>query len=1272
MTTISDNLLQNSKIALVLANGPSAKLIDFKNNNLGSIATVGMNSAFRFWKKIDFRPIYYICMDIEVTQTIADDIVGLIKENRIHKFFLRDEIKALHPEIANNERIYWYSQAVIESEIFDSTYVTTGSWAIRWMLHEGMRLIATIGIDGIQNEILTEAKRLGSGSDLRLQIVNTPKFNPNYFFSDYQQAGDKYNIPNSPEYLKNKGSLFHVDALKAVSEDINITGIKARIVDLSPISNHGIFEKLSYDAFLHKIQLTLVTSFYVKADSDVLVNNVKVAIKNCNNPFISSVHILLEGDRDKLDSVLPSSILNNIRELGYAGKLYIVPSDRCPSYKNLFDYGNSHGMSFSCIIANCDIVFPFVTTEKIVIERYSKNQPIYALTRWNSTTNGYFIQGSASVTPPWNEINLDSLTLKEKNYLSFDAYIFDRPLQVPALTEEVFMGSFGCDTALIGIFRAYGYVVSNPCLSCKTIHFDEKSRDYDKDIVNADVKKNIEVVKASILMRYSTSPNISKSLVQNQQIDGKIAWIGDEKTSLLWRNLFRVIGLVQWSLFSESPVFKSKKIIISRAELEVGDLNALELIREMEEQNIFLEWELSGFNEGGGISTILRNINGYENLGEYLASYPWQSMIYTDQVSPEVRMIYSDFLLVIYDLLSAKTNGNLIDNTRENDTFKFTKIYVYGDVTQHKVSFTLTPPSKDNHICCGYAGAIRSGSFVVATVEFTVNHDCTLYCMLCRDGSKNFESTSKVLSYKPGRHKLILTHRFKQSHRGARIQIGAVDRIVSIINIKSELRLNTSSNYGIVASNIAPGNGDKKQDTYMVKQHVRPQFCGQDVVDGLFILDPDGKNIRGHFLAYCDQLMTACSKANIKSKVWCRSDIEPSLLISRPNYYPMLKTHSWTIATNENTFFSEIEEGLNQYAISDKQLVFYLYTGSLYHARVFLKLSQKFPHVQFNCNLFWEMIRNISTREYEKLGSEVLNNIQDQRKVIITVPTVRLQSEIAERFGVKLEVAPHPSTAVSDDLFMNIQEITRTGSLVNVFFPGAATQNKGYDISLEMVRTLSIKEGLVCWMRDEKKGEIPLDVRIIPDNLTATEFIQLIQSSDILVLPYMPEGFSKRTSGILIDAMYFGIPVVVCAGTWLGDFVVDYKFGIVAQPTSKGLTTAVMMIKDNLAHYRKVAREGAKLYFHENSWSKLLAFLLPMKGGNNSLNLTYHHTGQDRQDLNVANKLFRNGEYATALDIYIQLYELRKLQMYEYNAMMCAKKMGLAKCNLPSAIPGRP
>ncbi len=72
---------------LVLGNGPSLKGFDLHR---AGMATIGMNAAYRYWHKINFRPTYYACLDLVVGLSHIEAIARMVAENRVRRFLLRD------------------------------------------------------------------------------------------------------------------------------------------------------------------------------------------------------------------------------------------------------------------------------------------------------------------------------------------------------------------------------------------------------------------------------------------------------------------------------------------------------------------------------------------------------------------------------------------------------------------------------------------------------------------------------------------------------------------------------------------------------------------------------------------------------------------------------------------------------------------------------------------------------------------------------------------------------------------------------------------------------------------------------------------------------------------------------------------------------------------------------------------------------------------------------------------------------------------------------
>ncbi len=179
---------------VLLGNGPSLRDFDFAR--LRSTDTLGMNAAYRFWDRIGWYPTYYCCMDKVVIMSHDEEILRLIRERRtngIRRFFLRKVFTDAHPEVRNDPAV-----VILESEkefqpLLRLKDITTGNFSALFGATLGYKRIALLGIDCNYVEQIKECKPAGA---TKLVIEDTPASNPNYFFDDYQQSGDVYNIPN--------------------------------------------------------------------------------------------------------------------------------------------------------------------------------------------------------------------------------------------------------------------------------------------------------------------------------------------------------------------------------------------------------------------------------------------------------------------------------------------------------------------------------------------------------------------------------------------------------------------------------------------------------------------------------------------------------------------------------------------------------------------------------------------------------------------------------------------------------------------------------------------------------------------------------------------------------------------------------------------------------------------------------------------------------------------------------------------------------------------
>ena len=226
------------KTLIIMGNGPSLADVDF--NDLDGFDTFGLNSAYRAYYRMDWFPTYHGCFDYRVTDNHESEFCKLIETGKIKKHFY---IK----NISSNSRFQHINllQFGTTSRMNNSTRDfsnfhdngNSGANASSVGVCLGYKKIILLGVDCNYVEFVDGSKKDGPGG---LVMEKTPKKNPNYWFDDYQQKGDEYNIP--------AGLSFHMPTWNMLAYRAAHAGVE--MLNCSPISNLKCFKKVSLEEAL--------------------------------------------------------------------------------------------------------------------------------------------------------------------------------------------------------------------------------------------------------------------------------------------------------------------------------------------------------------------------------------------------------------------------------------------------------------------------------------------------------------------------------------------------------------------------------------------------------------------------------------------------------------------------------------------------------------------------------------------------------------------------------------------------------------------------------------------------------------------------------------------------------------------------------------------------------------------------------------------------------------------------------------------------------------
>ena len=181
--------------------------------------------------------------------------------------------------------------------------------------------------------------------------------------------------------------------------------------------------------------------------------------------------------------------------------------------------------------------------------------------------------------------------------------------------------------------------------------------------------------------------------------------------------------------------------------------------------------------------------------------------------------------------------------------------------------------------------------------------------------------------------------------------------------------------------------------------------------------------------------------------------------------------------------------------------------------------------------------------------------------------------------GIRFEVLPHPSLiGLETSKSATVSETQRDPSKpIRIFLPGPARYEKGADLLVEAARLLADRqqsqplEFCFQWTEsfatpeDVHWGPLELDrlqlsnVRfdVITHPLSSEDYRQQLLKADLIILPYRRESYFARISGVAVEAMLMGKPLLYTSNTWVETVARQFGVGVAMEPNAKDIAAAI-------------------------------------------------------------------------------------------------------------------
>jgi glycosyltransferase involved in cell wall biosynthesis len=224
-------------------------------------------------------------------------------------------------------------------------------------------------------------------------------------------------------------------------------------------------------------------------------------------------------------------------------------------------------------------------------------------------------------------------------------------------------------------------------------------------------------------------------------------------------------------------------------------------------------------------------------------------------------------------------------------------------------------------------------------------------------------------------------------------------------------------------------------------------------------------------------------------------------------------------------------------------------------------------------------------------------------KVRFVTDSDQLSEEIALLARLQVDVVPHPSLIFQDRPVT--QSSGRSGKGLRIFLPGPARFEKGADLLLEAGKILEEHAGrtitfVLQWENDfegpdgsihsldvSASAQARVEYDIIRAPLSSEEYRAQLEAADIIALPYRSQAYFARISGVAVEALVLGKPVIYTRHTWIARQMERFDSGIATEENPLALVEAIDLAMEDfegLSHRAESASVDARNYFSTESF----------------------------------------------------------------------------------------
>lgn len=261
-------------------------------------------------------------------------------------------------------------------------------------------------------------------------------------------------------------------------------------------------------------------------------------------------------------------------------------------------------------------------------------------------------------------------------------------------------------------------------------------------------------------------------------------------------------------------------------------------------------------------------------------------------------------------------------------------------------------------------------------------------------------------------------------------------------------------------------------------------------------------------------------------------------------------------------------------------------------------LGETIPHKKVSVFVHWLNIKPGKAKLFTAIAKR-------HPGLQVLAPTARVV-EFFQACGFQTQMVPYPL----DTSGMTPPDSARPSAFKHLLVPGAARMDKGFGHIVDLVEALQRRQ--LDWPivvqtslehGHDKDPELAAALRRLRacqyrglemrhEALDRASYRALFDGA-IVIQPYRAADFLDRVSGVTLDALNAGAPVVVTDGTWMSRLVQRHRAGVPAAELSpEGLISAIQTVLEEHPGFSARAQMAAAQVQSEHSARALMAAVL--------------------------------------------------------------------------------